>query len=75
MNKTIDIDEAQKNLHELVSRALEGDEVILTENDRPLARIVPVAQGSRIAGLNEGAMKASDDFDEPLSDDFWNGGE
>ncbi len=29
----------------------------------------------RILGLNRGAMKMSDDFDEPLSDEFWLGEE
>jgi Protein of unknown function (DUF2281) len=27
----------------------------------------------RTLGLNRGAMKMSDDFDEPLSDEFWLG--
>jgi hypothetical protein len=27
----------------------------------------------RILGLNRGAMKMSDDFDEPLPDEFWLG--
>jgi Protein of unknown function (DUF2281) len=27
----------------------------------------------RILGLNRGGMKMSDDFDEPLSDEFWLG--
>jgi Protein of unknown function (DUF2281) len=29
----------------------------------------------RILGLNRGAMKMSDDFDEPLPDEFWLGEE
>jgi hypothetical protein len=35
----------------------------------------PSALPPRILGLNRGAMKMSDDFDEPLPDEFWLGEE
>jgi hypothetical protein len=35
----------------------------------------PSASSPRILGLNRGAMKMSDDFDEPLPDEFWLGEE
>jgi Protein of unknown function (DUF2281) len=35
----------------------------------------PSALSPRILGLNRGAMKMSDDFDEPLPDEFWLGEE
>jgi Protein of unknown function (DUF2281) len=38
-----------------------------TENHHP-SELPP-----RILGLNRGAMKMSDDFDEPLPDEFWLG--
>jgi hypothetical protein len=36
---------------------------------------VPVSppQKSRTAGLNKGKIWVSDDFDEPLPDNFWTG--
>ncbi len=42
------------------------------ENGRALARIVQAApsDGPRIAGLHEGAIWTSDDFDAPLSESF-----
>jgi hypothetical protein len=43
-------------------RSLEGSET--TENYHP-SELPP-----RILGLNRGAMKMSDDFDEPLPDEF-----
>lgn len=74
MTKTVDVKEAQTHLPELLSLALRGDEVIITEDDKPLARLVPVSsEGSRVAGLNRGSILAGDDFDEPLPDDFWLG--
>jgi hypothetical protein len=35
----------------------------------------PSALPPRILGLNRGAMKMNDDFDEPLPDEFWLGEE
>ena len=77
--KTIDIKEAQKRLTELLTLVQAGTEVVLTVNDKPLARIVPVAKGAesrpRIPGLHadKGPAWMSDDFDEPLPDEFWTG--
>jgi prevent-host-death family protein len=70
--KTVDIREAQAQLSELVSLALEGNEVIITVNDKPLARLVPVSLPNqpRIAGLNKGQIWVSKDFDGPLPEEF-----
>lgn len=73
MSKTVDIQEAQKNLSELLALAQAGDEVVIVENNQPLAKLVPIARRTRIPGLNKGAMTASKDFDEPLPDEFWVG--
>jgi antitoxin (DNA-binding transcriptional repressor) of toxin-antitoxin stability system len=56
-------------LLESVSLALEGGEVIISEGDKPVARLVPFAETEerrRVADLNEGEIWASDNFDEPL---------
>ncbi|HID63406.1 MAG TPA: toxin-antitoxin (TA) system antitoxin [Anaerolineae bacterium] len=52
-----------------------GTEIVLTEGNTPLARPVPIASSTtpRTAGLHAGAIWTSDDFDEPLSEDFWAG--
>jgi antitoxin (DNA-binding transcriptional repressor) of toxin-antitoxin stability system len=55
----------------LLSLLSEGTQVILTEGDTPLARMVPM--GKRVPGLHEGAVRMSEDFDEPLPDEFWTG--
>jgi prevent-host-death family protein len=75
LTKTINIQEAQTNLREWVKRALEGDEVIIVEADKPLVRLVPITRidQPRVAGLNQGEIWASDDFDQPLPDEFWAG--
>ena len=67
----VDIDEAKKRLTELVSMAKRGEEVTITEQDKPVARLVALAtpRGRRIAGLNKGEIWVSEDFDEPFPDD------
>ena len=73
MTKTIDIIKAKTQLPKLLSLALKGNEVIITEGKKPLAKIIPVslAKKTRIAGLNRGKLWTSDDFDEPLPKRFW----
>ena len=79
--RTVEIEEAQGQLRELLSLVAEGNEVVLTDGDKPLARLVPVdgvngdgdAPKQRIAGLHEGAIWTSDDFDAELPDEFWLG--
>ena len=73
--KTVDVQEAKTNLEELLFKTFEGSEIILTQDDVPLARLVPIASPMtpRIAGLHSGATWTSEDFDEPLPDEFWTG--
>jgi prevent-host-death family protein len=84
MTKTVDVQEAQERLVELLAEVAEGVEVILTKDQAPLARIVSLdavetpgnslderTEGPRIPGLHAGAGWISEDFDAPLPDDFW----
>lgn len=73
--KTVDMQDAQQQLAELVAQAAAGTEIILTDGQTPRARLVPIApRGTRrIAGLHIGSITMSPDFDAPLSDDFWIG--
>jgi antitoxin (DNA-binding transcriptional repressor) of toxin-antitoxin stability system len=73
--KTVDVHEAQTHLVELLSLVSAGTEIILTAGNTPLARIVPMvgALTPRVAGLHPGAIRTSEDFDEPLPEDFWTG--
>ncbi|HYK47419.1 MAG TPA: type II toxin-antitoxin system Phd/YefM family antitoxin [Parafilimonas sp.] len=78
MTQTVSVDEAQNKLPDLVAQALAGNEVIITKHGTPVARLVPVVARSnkkRVAGLNRGTISTSEDFDEPLPDDFWLGRE
>lgn len=76
--KTIEVRQTQKYLKELLALVVKGTEIILTQGDTPIARLVPIATSAatlRVAGLHPGVIWLSDDFDEPLSDEFWLGDE
>ena len=67
--KTVDIHPAQTCLKDLVNKVAAGTHVILCEDDKPIARLLPVSQ--RVAGLHPDAIWTSEDFDLPLTDTFW----
>ena len=73
--KTVDMREAHISLEELMSLVRGGTEIVLTEGSTPLARLVPLAlpDKPRMAGLHSGAIWTSEDFDEPLPEEFWTG--
>lgn len=77
--KTVYIEQTQTSLEELLALVREGVEVIVTEGDTPLAKVVPVESKQplsheRTPGLFPGKW-TSDDFDDPLPDEFWFGEE
>ena len=69
----VSIQEAQANLPDLVHGLAPGDEVVIVENDRPVARIVPaVAQPQRpprrLGTLRGTVLCMAPDFDAPLEE-------
>ncbi len=77
--KTVDVTDTQVTLAALLALVAQGTEIVLTQGDTPLARIVPpdappaTPAKPRIAGLFPGEIWTSDDFDDPLPDNFWLG--
>lgn len=70
---TVTVEEAQANLAELIHRLPPGDEVLITENDRPVARLVVTPSGTQPQPRQPGSMRGSvlhmaADFDAPLDD-------
>jgi len=70
---TVTIEQAQSTLAELIHRLSQGDEVVITDNDRPVARLVPTAEIPRKSPRQLGTLKGSvlymaPDFDAPLED-------
>lgn len=76
--KTIDLEVTPTSLDELLAILQQDSEVLLTKGDMPVARLSrvrsqPARKSGRIPGLHAGTTWVSDDFDEPLPDEFWLG--
>ena len=74
MSVTITVDEAQARLKELIHQLAPGEEVIITENQHPVAKLVS-EQANRPFGSRPGPGLCKDmisyiapDFDAPLED-------
>ena len=74
MSTTITVDEAQASLKDLIHQMAPGEEVVITENQRPIARLVSHAAKSTNPsrpgpGLCQGMITyMAPDFDAPLED-------
>jgi prevent-host-death family protein len=60
--------EAKAQLSTLVRKALQGEEIIIARDNKPLVRLVPVAVQQRKPGSARGRVTIADDFDAPLDD-------
>jgi antitoxin (DNA-binding transcriptional repressor) of toxin-antitoxin stability system len=58
----IDIDQVESQLESLLQAALSGDEVIITQNNQPILKLVRFEQ----SGSAKGLIWMSPDFDQPL---------
>jgi prevent-host-death family protein len=64
--------EAKTTLSQLVERAEAGEEIVITRNGTPVARLVPVAHTAALAsvhGVWRDRVRFAGDFDE-LADDI-----
>ncbi len=72
---TVTIKDMQLRLPELLSMVSRGNTIIIEKRKRPCARLEGIytthKPGKRVAGLNQGEIQVSDDFDSPLPDEFW----
>jgi len=77
---TITLQDAQANLAELVHQLTPGEEVVITENDQPVALIIasqtPATKSRQPGTLRGTVLHMADDFDAPLDEadlDEWEG--
>jgi len=66
----IELDKAKTQLENLIQTALDGEEVIITQNDEPILKLARVLSPKprRQSGSARGMISMSDDFDAPLED-------
>jgi antitoxin (DNA-binding transcriptional repressor) of toxin-antitoxin stability system len=72
---TVNINEAQSNLAELIERVKSGEKVVIAQSDQSQVQLVvcesPVSK--RVAGLHQGKVHLSDDFNDSLDETTWLG--
>ena len=71
--KTIEVQTEPTSIQALVDLARKECGIVLTKSGEPVAQVIPVESKprQRVAPLHPDAWNVSDDFDEPLPDDFW----
>ena len=72
MSAILTLDQVQANLKQLIDDLAPGQEIVIIENEQPVARLVgdrAVRQPRPAPGLGKGSvLYMSPDFDEPLDD-------
>ncbi len=63
----LDIVQAKSNLSKLLDLAIKGEEIVITQDDKPVAKISPIKRPLK-RGSAKGKIWMSDDFDENLED-------
>lgn len=60
--------EAKAQFSTLVRKAMQGEEVVIARDNKPLVKLVPVAVQGRAPGSAKGRVTMAADFDAPLDD-------
>ena len=63
----INITQAQSNFSKLLDLAIQGEEIIITQDEQPVAKLSPIKRPLK-RGSAKGTVWMSSDFDEPLED-------
>ncbi len=69
---TVNIHEAKAHFSQLINQVLMGEEVIIARGNKPVIRLVPYEKQlpPRKGGQLKGLIHISEDFDEPLSEEW-----
>ena len=70
---TVSIQEAEAKLSELIRNLKPGDEIVITDNNQPVARLVPAVGNPQRKPRQPGTLRGTvtymaPDFDAPLED-------
>jgi prevent-host-death family protein len=66
----VNMHEAKSSLSKLVKRAATGEEIVIANRGKPVAKLTPVADRRKEIpwGVLKGKIHMSDDFDAPLNE-------
>lgn len=67
--KTVNVHEAKTHLSRLLREVAGGEEVVIANAGRPVARLTAISTHHRELGFDQGRVWIADDFDAPLPDD------
>ena len=66
----VDIREAKAHLSKLLRQVAAGEEIVITRDGVPVARLVPVEERPRrVFGIDRDRFEVPEDFDSALSED------
>lgn len=68
MTRKMEIDLAQSQLSELIAGLGPDDELILTKDDKPIARLLPATWGTPVFGRCKGMLTVVAEDDDHLED-------
>ena len=71
----VSVYEAKSKLSQMINKALEGEEVVITRNGEETVKLTPVSKkkGNWI-GMYDGQIEIGDNFDDPLEEfEYFNG--
>ncbi len=68
----VSVEEIKRDPESVLHRVLDGETLVITERDEPVAEIRPIesVRRPRPFGLAAGAFVVPDDFDDPLPEDI-----
>ncbi len=68
MSRKVNIHEAKTHFSMLLQQVGKGDEIIIANAGKPVARLIPFSERSskRVPGTAKGKVHISKDFDAPL---------
>jgi prevent-host-death family protein len=64
---TLQLAEAKAHFSEIVQKAMLGELIVITKENRPVVRLVAIKPAQRVPGTGKGVWMAPD-FDAPLED-------
>jgi prevent-host-death family protein len=67
MTMTLQLAEAKTHFSEIVQKAMLGEPIVITKENRPVVRLVAIKPAKRTPGTGKGVWMAPD-FDAPLED-------
>jgi prevent-host-death family protein len=67
MTMTLQLAEAKTHFSEIVQKAMLGELIVITKENRPVVRLVAIKPAQRVPGTGKGVWMAPD-FDAPLED-------